>query len=69
MAGAIQTIVVYRAGQDLVTSGFPTFAIGERIPLAGADMDLDASVPSFVAESSVWTMAQRWNVRLKQGSP
>ena len=47
MAGAILTVVFYRAGQDLVASGFLVFAIGEGIILSGAAMDLDASTPSF----------------------
>lgn len=47
MAGAILTVVFYRAGQDFVASGFLVFAIGEGIILSGAAMDLDASTPSF----------------------
>ena len=57
MAGAILTVVFYRAGQDLVASGFLVFAIGEGIILSGAAMDLDASVPSFGAGSSLWATA------------
>ena len=45
MAGAILTVVFYRAGQDFVASGFLILAIGEGIILSGAAMDLDASVP------------------------
>ena len=57
MAGAILTVVFYRAGQDLVASGFLVFAIGEGIILSGAAMDLDASIPFFGAESSLWATA------------
>ena len=57
MAGTLLTIVFYRAGQDLVASGFLVFAIGEGIILSGAAMDLDASVPSFGAGSSLWATA------------
>ncbi len=57
MAGAILTVVFYRAGQDLVASGFLVFAIGEGIILSGAAMDLDASVQSFGAGSSLWATA------------
>jgi hypothetical protein len=57
MAGAILTVMFYRAGQDLVASGFLILAIGEGIILSGATMDLDASVPSFGAGSSLWAMA------------
>ena len=57
MAGAILTVVFYRAGQDFVASGFLVFAIGEGIILSGAAMDLDASTPSFGAGSSLWATA------------
>jgi hypothetical protein len=57
MAGAILTVVFYRAGQDLVAAGFLILAIGEGIILSGAAMDLDASVPSFGAGTSLWAMA------------
>ena len=57
MAGAILTVVFYRAGQDFVASGFLVFAIGEGIILSGAAMDLDASIPSFGAGSSLWATA------------
>jgi hypothetical protein len=57
MAGAILTVVFYRAGQDLMASGFLVFVVGEAIILSGAAMDLDASVPSFGAGSSLWATA------------
>jgi hypothetical protein len=57
MAGAILTVVFYRTGQDLVASGFLILAIGEGIILSGTAMDLDASVPSFGAGSSLWALA------------
>lgn len=57
MAGTLLTVVFYRAGQPLVASGFLVFAIGEGIILSGAAMDLDASVPSFGAGSSLWALA------------
>ena len=53
MAGAVLTVVFYRAGQDLIASGFLVFAIGEGIILSGAAMDLDASVPSLGTGSSL----------------
>ena len=57
MAGTLLTVVFYRAGQDLVASGFLVFAIGEGIILSGAAMDLSASVPSFGAGSGMWAVA------------
>lgn len=56
MAGAILTVVFYKRGHDLVAAGFLVFAIGEGIILSSAAMDLDASVPSFGAGSSLWAM-------------
>ena len=57
MASALLTVVFYRAGQDLVASGFLVFAIGEGIILSGAAIDLSASVPSFGAGSGMWAVA------------
>jgi hypothetical protein len=57
MAGAMLTVMFYRKGQDLVAAGFLVLAIGEGAILSGAAMDLDASVPSFGAGSSLWAMA------------
>jgi hypothetical protein len=57
MAGAILTVAFYRMGQDCVAAGFLVFAIGEGLILSGAAMDLDASVPSFGAGSSLWATA------------
>ena len=57
MAGALLTVVFFRAGQDLVASGFLVLAIGESIILASAAMDLAASVPSFGAGSGLWALA------------
>jgi hypothetical protein len=57
MAGTLLTVIFYRAGQDLVASGFLVFAIGERIILSGTAMDLDASVPSFGAGNCLWATA------------
>lgn len=57
MACALLTVVFYRAGQDLVASGFLVFAIGEGIILSGAAMDLAASAPSFGAVSGLWASA------------
>lgn len=57
MAGALLTLAFYRAGQDLVTSGFLVFTIGEGIILSGVAMDLAASVPSFGAGTGMWSLA------------
>ncbi len=57
MAGALLTLGFYRKGQDLVASGFFVFTVGEGTILAGAAMDLAASVPSFGAGISMWALA------------
>ena len=57
MAGALLTLSFYRKGQDLVASGFFVFTVGEGTILAGAAMDLAASVPSFGAGISMWALA------------
>ena len=57
VATAVLTIVFFRAGQDLVAAGFLVFAIGESLLVAGAAMDLAASVPSFGAGISLWAAA------------
>jgi hypothetical protein len=54
VATAVLTIVLFRAGQDLVAAGFLVFAIGESLLLSGAAMELTASTPSFGAGISLW---------------
>jgi hypothetical protein len=57
MASALLTVHYFRRGQDVVSSGFLVFAIGEGIILSGAAMDLAASVPSFGAGAGLWAVA------------
>ena len=54
MASSVLTLAFYRAGHDLVASGFLVFAIGQCLILSGAAMELNRSVPSFGAGSSLW---------------
>ena len=54
MASSVLTLAFYRAGHDLVASGFLVFAIGQCLILSGAAMELTRSVPSFGAGSSLW---------------
>src|SRR5262245_31996916 len=57
MASALLTVRFFRAGQDLTAAGFLVFTVGEGVILSSAAMDLPASVPSFGAGVSLWTVA------------
>jgi hypothetical protein len=57
MASALLTVHFYKLGQEIVAAGFLVFAVGEGIIMSGAAMDLAASVPSFGAGASLWSVA------------
>jgi hypothetical protein len=57
MASALLTVYFFRLGQEVIAAGFIVFAVGEGITMSGAAMDLAASVPSFGAGASLWSVA------------
>ena len=57
MAGALLTVHFCKVGQEIVAAGFLVFALGEGLIMSGAAMDLAASVPSFGAGASLWSVA------------
>lgn len=56
MASALLTVGFFRAGHDLVASGFLVFAVGQGLVVSGAAMDLARSTPSFGAGAGLWTV-------------
>jgi hypothetical protein len=56
MASALLTVAFFRAGHDLVASGFLVFAVGQGLVVSGAAMDLPRSVPSFGAGAGLWAV-------------
>jgi len=56
-ASALLTVVFFRAGHDLVASGFLVFAVGQGLVVSGAAMDLTRSTPSFGAGAGLWALA------------
>jgi hypothetical protein len=56
MASAVLTVGFFRAGHDLVASGFLVFAVGQGLVVSGAAMDLPRSVPSFGAGAGLWAV-------------
>jgi hypothetical protein len=57
MASALLTVGFFRAGHDLVASGFLVFAVGQGLIVSGAAMDLTRSIPSFGAGVGLWALA------------
>lgn len=56
MASALLTVGFFRAGQDLVASGFLIFAVGQGLVVSGAAMDLPRSIPSFGSGAGLWAV-------------
>jgi len=56
-ASALLTVAFFRAGHDLVASGFLVFAVGQGLVVSGAAMDLARSTPSFGAGAGLWAVA------------
>lgn len=58
MAAAVLAIKYFRAGNDVVASGFVVFAIGEGLILLSAPAaGLAGSVPAFAAGTALWGTA------------
>src|SRR5207244_1265029 len=47
----------FRKGNDFVAAGFLVFAIGEGVMLSGTAATLAESVPSFAADTALWSAA------------
>lgn len=56
MSAALLAVGFFRAGQDLVASGFLVFAIGQGLIVSGASMQLARSVPSFGSGAGLWAV-------------
>lgn len=56
MASALLAVGFFRAGHDMVTSGFLVFAVGQGLVVSGAAMDLLRSIPSFGAGAGLWAI-------------
>jgi len=56
-ASALLAVGFFRAGYDLVASGFLVFAVGQGLVVSGAAMDLARSTPSFGAGAGLWAVA------------
>lgn len=56
MASAVLAVGFFRAGQDLVASGFLVFAIGQGLVVSGAAMELTRSTPSFGSGAGLWAV-------------
>ena len=56
-ASAMLTLAFFRAGHDVVASGFLVFAVGQGLVVSGAAMDLARSTPSFGAGAGLWAVA------------
>jgi len=58
MAAAVLAIKYFRAGNDIVASGFVVFAIGEGLILLSAPAaGLPVSIPAFAAGTALWGTA------------
>jgi hypothetical protein len=58
MAAAVLAIKYFRAGNDVVASGFVVFAIGEGLILLSAPAaGLAGSIPAFAAGTALWGTA------------
>jgi hypothetical protein len=57
MASALLAVKYFRAGNDVVASGFLVFAIGEGVLLSGTAAGPAGSVPAFAAGASLWATA------------
>lgn len=57
MASALLTVGLFRAGRDIVASGFLVFAVGQGLVVSGAAMNLARSAPSFGAGAGLWAIA------------
>jgi hypothetical protein len=58
MAGALLATKYFRAGHDVVASGFLVFAIGEGgILLSAPAAGLAGSIPAFAAGTALWATA------------
>jgi hypothetical protein len=58
LAAALLATKYFRAGKDIVASGFLVFAIGEGvILLSGPAAGLAGSIPAFAAGSALWGTA------------
>jgi hypothetical protein len=56
-ATCLLALKYFRAGVDLVASGFLVFAIGEGVLLSGTAAGPEGSVPAFAAGTALWAMA------------
>jgi len=54
VACALLTMYYFRKGSDMTAAGFLVFAIGEGLILSSSSIDLDASLSSFGAGTSLW---------------
>jgi hypothetical protein len=54
LASALLTIYYFKKGSDMTAAGFLIFAIGEGLILSSSGMNLDESVSSFGAGTSLW---------------
>ena len=57
MASALLAVKYFRAGNDVVASGFLVFATGEGVLLSGTAAGPAGSVPAFAAGASLWATA------------
>ena len=54
LASALLTVYYFRKGLDMTAAGFLVFAIGEGLILSSSGINLDESVSSFGAGTSLW---------------
>jgi hypothetical protein len=56
-AGAMLFVYHFRAGHDVVATGFVIFTAGQGLVLSGSAMSLEASAPSFAAGAALWAVS------------
>jgi hypothetical protein len=54
IAGAVLTLVFFRAGLDLVAAGFMVFTVGQGLILSTAPMSLTVGAPAFGSGVALW---------------
>ena len=57
IATSLLALKYFRAGADIVASGFLVFAIGEGVLLSGTAAGPSGSVPAFAAGTALWAAA------------